>query len=1198
MFLKTLTLKGFKSFAEATTLDLEPGVTVVVGPNGSGKSNVVDAVAWVLGAQGPRTVRSSRMEDVIFAGSSRRPALGRAEVTLTIDNSSGGLPIEVAEVTITRTLFRSGDSEYALNGAPCRLLDVQELLSDSGVGRQQHVIVGQGQLDGVLSARPEDRRLLIEEAAGVLKYRRRRERAERRIEATQANLVRLGDLLGEVRRQLRPLRHQAEAVRRHEGLARELRAVRLHLVGRQLVQLADTREACERAQDTLTEREASLRGALAALDAGMATAEAGASPDRQVGGAEALRRLEALRERARGLAAVLVERRRSAGRALDAAADEGVAANLEAEAARLSSDLATADADAAALVPRAEQLAQVEAALARERAGQPEAAGQADQPRERAGRPEPEAAFQVDRPRDREAAEEAREVGAQLVTLRHGLARDQAEIGRIRARLVTLEAKADRLAGEIVDLQVHLQQADRAGGPLEAELRACALRRQSAAAGLAEAESARRAAEERYYSSSARVESLAMALDEARMRAGAEGLAGLAGLLGPLVELIEVDSGWERAFVAAAGDALTALVVDGPARAAEALERLAGAGLPGLVLPASPGEKPTVSADLASHDPRDIGLARPEPDTWPAEVAPLRRHVRSVVPGLDHLLDLVLAGAVVAQGDWRSALETARLNRHLVVVTLAGDRFAPSGWRTGTGSAGVTGAALDEARQAAQEAALARELASQTFEAARVEDAAARMAEAEVIRAADRNAAQQRAVVTAQTRLEAERTDVAGEVETARAQLDELSGRVRADEDEAGELEERLPGLEAAATAWRAREAEIARHQAQVDERVAASVVLRTDLEVRAAGLEERRRLLAQRLEDVERRLERHSSQRHQVATRRRQLEATVTAVERLAALVGGRLVLLENEVADAQDRHRQQGQRALAVLRQLESLRAERTTTERQLGEVRERLQRAGIEVAEVRLRWEAAVEALRRELDCEPDIALQAPRPALEGGISAAQRARDLERELRLLGPVNPLALEELAALEERHAFVEGQQEDVRSARRELGKVIRAIDSEIVGVFAAAYEDVAKSFEGLFATLFPGGTGRLTLTDPADMLGAGVEVEARPAGKNVRKLSLLSGGERSLVALAFLFAVFRSRPSPFYLLDEVEAALDDVNLHRFLGLIGEFRHEAQLVIVTHQKRTMEIADCLYGVTMAPGGSSRVLSERTSSPA
>src|SRR5947208_1458935 len=267
MFLKSLTLKGFKSFAEHTSLDFEPGVTIVVGPNGSGKSNLVDAVAWVLGAQGARSLRGTKMDDVIFAGSGNRPALGRAEVSLTIDNSSGLLPIGFSEVTITRTLFReSGESEYSINGAPCRLLDIQELLSDSGVGRTQHVIVSQGQLDSVLQARPEDRRAVIEEAAGVLKYRRRKEKAERRLESTEANLVRLQDLLREVRSQLRPLERQADAARRHRDVVAELGALRLHLAGREVGGLQTRADAAAASRAALLEDESRLRAELVRLD--------------------------------------------------------------------------------------------------------------------------------------------------------------------------------------------------------------------------------------------------------------------------------------------------------------------------------------------------------------------------------------------------------------------------------------------------------------------------------------------------------------------------------------------------------------------------------------------------------------------------------------------------------------------------------------------------------------------------------------------------------------------------------------------------------------------------------------------------------------------------------------------------------------------------------------------------------------------
>jgi chromosome segregation protein len=301
----------------------------------------------------------------------------------------------------------------------------------------------------------------------------------------------------------------------------------------------------------------------------------------------------------------------------------------------------------------------------------------------------------------------------------------------------------------------------------------------------------------------------------------------------------------------------------------------------------------------------------------------------------------------------------------------------------------------------------------------------------------------------------------------------------------------------------------------------------------------------------------------------------------------------VEGELAGLRRRRQQQSEAARVAAARLEEARGQRAAAERRLEEVRERARRAELDEAEARMRLEAAVETVRRDFECEPAVAMAATCPDLPPATSAPARVRELERELRLMGPVNPLALEEFTALQERHAFLEGQLDDVKSSRRELAKVIRAVDAEIVQLFAAAFADVEDNFSKLFETLFPGGAGRLRLTDPDDILNTGIEVEARPHGKNVRKLSLLSGGERSLTALAFLFAVFRSRPSPFYLLDEVEAALDDVNLHRFLDLVHEFRDEAQLLVVTHQKRTMEAADCLYGVTMQAGGSSRVVSQR-----
>jgi chromosome segregation protein len=386
-----------------------------------------------------------------------------------------------------------------------------------------------------------------------------------------------------------------------------------------------------------------------------------------------------------------------------------------------------------------------------------------------------------------------------------------------------------------------------------------------------------------------------------------------------------------------------------------------------------------------------------------------------------------------------------------------------------------------------------------------------------------------------------------------------------------------------------------ARHlvRAELEDRAASLAARRRHLEVAAAGLEERQTFVARRLAEVDARLAAEAEVRAGDAVRLAAVERALVVLGRLADLVATRHTSADTVLAELQQERRRQSDEARAITAHLDTLRRERADAERRLEEIRERARRAEIDEAETRLRLETAVETLRRDIDCEPERALAAPCPPLPEGTSPAARARELERELRLLGPINPLALEEFTALQERHTFLEEQLEDVKNTRRELLRVIKAVDVEIQQVFAAAYADVAANFTLLFERLFPGGAGRLVLTEPDDLLNTGVEVEARPSGKNVKKLSLLSGGERSLTALALLFAVFRSRPSPFYVMDEVEAALDDVNLHRFLSLVDEFRAEAQLIVVSHQKRTMEAADCLIGVTMAPGGSSRVLTEK-----
>jgi chromosome segregation protein len=1157
LFLKTLTLKGFKSFADTTILDLEPGVTVVVGPNGSGKSNVVDAIGWVLGAQAPSAVRSQKMDDVIFAGTAKRSALGRAEVSLTIDNTSGMLPIEFTEVTITRILFRSGDSEYAINGVPCRLLDIQELLSDSGVGRQQHVIISQGQIDAVLNARPEDRRGIIEEAAGVLKFRRRKEKSERRLAATEGNLNRLQDLLREVRRQLRPLERQADAARRHAGVVAELELLRIHVAGRELAALQAQldRAAATRIELSNTDRE--LKARLSQLDSAVMATEARLTA---MGGddlGDSLAQFESLFERARGLTSLLAERRRGIDRDRSAFVDQGVIATLEAEAARLAGELHEVEAESAALEPQREELAAAEAALAEQRE-----------------RYEADWADGVEPP-----SSQAAEIRGELGALRSSVERGEAELARVRSRIDGLAEKGARLSAEADRLRGEILAAEQAELPLVEALDGAEEWRTGAEQSRVEAESAQRRAESDHHAWDARCDALAMAIDEARSRAGADRLAGTEGVLGTLADLIEIDDGWEIAFEAAAGEALATVVVDHVETARRSLIALDGASLAGAVLA------------LTTRRP-----SRPAPPVG----EPLRRHVRAArgmiasdPSAVDALLDALVGGAVVVDGGWARALDVAMAHPDATVVTSSGDRFASTGWRIGSNGAGATRAALEEARTRADAARVAAEEASVRLTAAIEAVHQARRAEDELSGQLDENDGRMSAAADGLARVETERRDVAVEHDALQAHLSELSTRIDRERERGGQLEAELPSLEAAEHESVARGRAMGQARAQLEERAAEVGARRTDLEVRGAGLGERREFLERRLAEVDARLAGAAEERAAAEQRRIELDVRQLATDRLAAHVGDRLRIIETELGGLRERRRRQSEAARQVASELDGLRRERVEAERLLAELRERQQRIEITDAETKLRVETTVEALRRDLDCEPDRALTTERPPLAEGITPAGRIRELERELRIMGPINPLALQEFEALQERHEFLQGQLDDVKESRRELGKIIKAIDGEIVNVFASAYADVAANFEQLFDTLFPGGRGRLRLTDPDNLLDTGIELEARPSGKNVRKLSLLSGGERSLTALAFLFAVFRSRPSPFYVMDEVEAALDDVNLHRFLGLVAEFRDDAQLIIVSHQKRTMEAADCLYGVTMQPGGSSKVVSER-----
>ena len=972
MFLKTLTLKGFKSFAESTVLDMEPGVTVVVGPNGSGKSNVVDAIAWVLGAQAPSAVRSQKMDDVIFAGTAKRQALGRAEVALTIDNSAGLLPIDFSEVTLTRTLFRSGDSEYAVNGVPCRLLDIQELLSDTGVGRQQHTIISQGQIDAVLNARPEERRLIVEEAAGILKYRRRKEKAERRLAATESNLVRVQDLLREVRRQLRPLERQAEAARRHGALADELLALRRHLAGRQLTGLRQRLETGGRGLAGLHADESALKATLAELDATVFATEAQLGSMGAADLGDDLMRFESLRERARGLVAVLAERRRSLERERGAAVDAAVIASLEAEAAQLAADLASADGETLALEPMRQQLADAEAALADERS-----------------RFETQWAGGVTPPTG-QAAETRGELSARHAAV-EGLA---AEMARVRTRVDAIRQRLARLDGEHARLRAELAEAADRELPLVESLTDAERRRSAAESAADAAESALRAVESERHRWTARAEALGQALDEARARAGAAALAQVSGVVGTVLDLVDIDEGYEAAFEAAAGEALAAVVVDNVDAARRALAALHGSDASGAVL--------ALDADRANP----LSFA-------PALGEQLRAHVRSPRADVEQLLDVLVGSVVVVDGGWEEAVDAAIANRGAVIVTLEGDRFGPTGWRVGGPATGATGVALDEARQRALTATDDAAAAAERLAVARAELSEARRVETELSKALDENDSRLAAARDSLTRIESDRRDAQTEGDSLGSHLDELAARLARDEARVAELSAALPALEANETEALERGRTMAEARSQLDGHAVGVAALRTDLDVRSAALNERRQLCQRRLSEVEARLERDVAERHAAESRRIELAQRTTAVDRLHTLVTARLAVVEVELGELRARRQQQSEQSRAVAARLDTLRHDRTAAERSLDEVRERSRRAELDAAETRMRLDQAVEACRHDLDCEPDTAMAAPVPELADGVTAQGRVRELERELRLMGPVNPLAIEEFEAL-----------------------------------------------------------------------------------------------------------------------------------------------------------------------------------------
>ncbi len=905
-----------------------------------------------------------------------------------------------------------------------------------------------------------------------------------------------------------------------------------------------------------------LRTELGRLDTEVMAAEAEMTARGDTDISDELVRVEQLRERARGLAAVLVERRRSMERDRGQLMDAGVVANLENDAVRFAAELAAVQDDLSGLAPQAEELTADEEAFAIER-GQMTAVTQLASS-------------------GNAASSAAAEVRGELRSLKSGLERGEAELRRQISRLDNLRQRIERLESETVRLKSECEQSQSIEAPLVAEVEVAESRRIHADATSEAVGASRQEANEALSRWRARSDALQLALDSARARAGAEKLADLDGVLGTMLELVEIDQGWEAAAEAAMGEALLAVVVRDPDAARAALKSLRSSKTAGAVIALG------VATSAASTSANVISVGEP-----------VRAHVRAHASEnatnrgqIETLLDTLVGGAVRVQ-DWSSAVDVAIANPSAVIVTADGDRFGRAGWRLGASGGGATAAALEEAVENVARAALELERADTKLRSAKAESLAARQSESDLTRQLDANDARFAAASEALARAQGDRREASNEIETVERSVAEATERLDRERMRIQELDALVPALEADEQAEAAAASARGEARARIESSSALLGSRRKDLEVRNAALHERQQFLERRIEETERRLQADAIARNEAAQRRTAIERSLEAATSLSSLVDSHRLAIEGRLATLHDQRRRQSEAVRALVTRLDETRRARSAAEKQLDETRERARRVEVEEAEARMRLEAAVETLRRDLELEPEAAEAAEMPALGDGVSASARVRDLERELRLLGPINPLALEEFNELQERHRFLEAQLEDVRNTRRELSRVIKAVDAEIQSVFAAAFADVSVNFTSLFTMLFPGGVGRLILTNPDDLLNTGIEVEAKPSGKNVKKLSLLSGGERSLTALAYLFAVFRSRPSPFYVMDEVEAALDDVNLHRFLSLITEFRRDAQLLIVSHQKRTMEAGDSLLGVSMQPGGSSKLVTER-----
>ena len=1184
MYLKNLTLRGFKSFASATTLALQPGITCVVGPNGSGKSNVVDALAWVMGEQGARALRGGQMADVIFAGTSGRAALGRAQVDLTIDNTDGLLDIEYSEVTISRTLFRGGGSEYSINGTPVRLLDVQELLSDTGMGRQMHVIVGQGQLDAILSSTPEERRGFIEEAAGVLKHRRRKERALKKLADMDANLVRVLDLTNEIHRQLGPLARQARVARRASLIQARVRDAKARLLADDLASALSKLSVLEASDESATERRASLEEQIAAARAELLRledAERASSPALDQASSD-WQSLTTITERLRGT--LMAATQKVSLRATPELPPGGEDPDVLDERARV------AGAEDAALVAQVEEARSALTSATRAR----EAAEDADD----------------------SASRELARVNRVIADHREKVARLTGDASTAASRLEAAIAEADRAWGAYRAAQERAEAAQKAVpassvGTVDVDASGAegASSEEEAGGGAARAHaeaSARRDAARARVDELLGVEREARA-DRARWEArrdaleqllapedGTAELLGRPGVLGQVAPLLHVTPGFENAVAAALAPFADAVVVDSLARGLGELDaaRAAGRSLRLVVASDSSGS----SDDPADGPGSAVRAELPEGATWLADVVACE----GAAAPLASLLDGVVACPLEVAA---AALNVPGVR---AVVTSGGDVLRSWSVEGGRQASSVLSVRADYEEACAQaEAAQARmaEVSEQLSEANADLDRCIRAANdaLKALREEDAQRAKEaqelaRAQSAAQAAgAEAERAhDVArrADEQVTWAREQDVAARARLDgADTVGppeSLEDAQARADAASRA--AREAREAENEARLSLR----------------ALEEQSRRAASRARSLRQAAAAEREERARYARReaaRKTELATASDVEAAARVA---LEAAERALSQAAAERDRLSERRSQVSQEVSDARRALDRLSAELSEATASAHQGQIAAEQTRLRVEDLQRRALEELSLEPEQLLAEFGPQMlvpmlpldpdqvekaaaaePGAYVRAEQERALakaQKDLEKLGRVNPLALEEHEALASRHKFLVDQVQDLKASKADLLRIVQDVDRLVEEAFASAFAETREQFEHVFGVLFPGGQGDLVLTDPDDMLSTGIEIEARPAGKKVKRLSLLSGGERSLAAIAFLVAIFKARPSPFYVMDEVEAALDDMNLTRLLAIFKELQETSQLIVITHQKRTMEIADALYGVTMRDG--------------